>query len=147
MNSIGYWCHFSTLNSHNSGETVCAPSAHQIPAGPLWSTGGEFREQPLVVPTQQQSFTKGLIKSDNIPIAWVLLFSQLNAKWQLKQLSLPGYEAALHYYPHWLMVHDPQLWWPHPSTYTVIPFILIVRLKGSQTISWDMSPGWTANIK
>lgn len=66
------------------GGTVCAPWAHQIPTGPLWSTGGEFRQQPLVVPTQQTSFTKGLIKPDNIPAAWVLLFSQLNAKWQLK---------------------------------------------------------------
>lgn len=30
------------------------------PAGPLWYTG-EFREQPLVVPTQQPSFTEGHI--------------------------------------------------------------------------------------
>lgn len=69
---------------HSGGETVSAPSAHQIPTGPLWSTGGEFREQPLVVPTQRPSFTEGLIKPDNIPSALALLFSQLNAKWQLK---------------------------------------------------------------
>lgn len=84
MHSKGYWCHCSPSHPHSGGETVCAPSAHQIPAGPLWSTGGEFREQPLVVPTQQPSFTEGLIKPDNIPSARALLFSQLNAKWQLK---------------------------------------------------------------
>lgn len=84
MHSKGYWCHCSPSHPHSGGETVCALSAHQIPAGPLWSTGGEFREQPLVVPTQQHSFTEGLIKPDNIPSAWALLFSQLNVKWQLK---------------------------------------------------------------
>lgn len=42
---------------------------HPPSAGPLWSTGGEFREQPLVVPTQQPSFTEGLIKPDSIPSA------------------------------------------------------------------------------
>lgn len=83
MHSEGCYCKPPT-HPHGGGETVCAPSAHQIPAGPLWSTGGEFREQPLVVPTQQPSFTEGLIKPDNIPSAWALLFSQLNAKWQLK---------------------------------------------------------------
>lgn len=76
--------HHPPTHPHSGGETVSAPSAHQIPAGPLWSTGGEFREQPLVVPTQRPSFTEGLIKPDNIPSALALLFSQLNAKWQLK---------------------------------------------------------------
>lgn len=47
-----------------------APAARQIPAGPLWSGGGEFREQPLVVPTQRTSFTEALIKPDNILSAW-----------------------------------------------------------------------------
>lgn len=84
MHRKHYWCHCSPSHPHSGGETVCASSAHQIPAGPLWSTGGEFREQPLVVPTQQPSFTEGLIKPDNIPSDWTLLFSQLNAKWQLK---------------------------------------------------------------
>lgn len=42
---------------------------HLPSAGPLWSTRGEFREQPLVVPTQQPSFTEGLIKPDSIPSA------------------------------------------------------------------------------
>lgn len=84
MHSKSYWCHWSPSYPRSGGETVCAPSAHQIPAGPLWSTGGEFREQPLVVPTQQPSFTEGLIKPDNIPSAWASLFSRLIAKWQLK---------------------------------------------------------------
>lgn len=56
------------LSPHHGEETVCALSGHQIPPGPLWSTGSEFREQPLVVPTQQHSFTKGLIKTSHHPL-------------------------------------------------------------------------------
>lgn len=77
-------CRCSPSQPHSRGETVWAPSAHQIPAGPLWSTEGEFMEQPLVVPTQQPSFIAGLMKPDNIPSALALLFSQLNAKRQFK---------------------------------------------------------------
>ena len=44
-----------------------------------WIQGAAFG-----VPTQQPSFTEGLIKPDNIPSALALLFSQLNAKWQVK---------------------------------------------------------------
>lgn len=61
------WCHCSPSHPHSGGETICAPSAHQNPAGTFWSTGGHFRQQSLVVPTQQSPFNKDLIKPDNMP--------------------------------------------------------------------------------
>lgn len=70
--------------------TMNDPAAYKIPAGPLWSGGGEFREQPLVVPTQRMSFTEAVINADNVLSAWASLLSQ-----QLKASPRRRYKCFL----------------------------------------------------
>lgn len=82
--------HQSPSTPATEGETMRASATRQVPAGPQWSKGGEFGEQPLVVPTQQTSFTVALIKADNIPSAWALFFSR-----QLKASPRRRYKCLL----------------------------------------------------